>query len=162
MSSVAPIRREIVVDAGPDLAFRVFTEQIGRWWPVAAFSVHGERSTVTFDSTAIVEVSEDGQRAVWGAVTEWSPGRQLAFTWHPGAGSERASRVTVFFNATNNQTLVTLVHDGWEVFADPIAARAEYDQGWPEVLGKFAEFLATSQRSDAAEDDTWVAAPRPS
>jgi uncharacterized protein YciI len=158
MSSIGPIRREIVVDADPDLAFHVFTEQIGRWWPVAELSVHGEGSTVIFDSTEIVEVSEDGQRAVWGAVTEWRPGQQLAFTWHPGASADRASYVTVSFSAANDQTLVSLVHSGWEVFADPVAARAEYDHGWPEVLGRFAEHVTTntSPPSDDAED-TWVA-----
>jgi uncharacterized protein YndB with AHSA1/START domain/uncharacterized protein YciI len=162
MNAVAPVRREIVVDADPDLAFLVFTEQIGKWWPVAELSVHGAASTVTFDSTEIVEISEDGRRAVWGSVTEWRPGQRVAFTWHPGGSAERASHVTVSFSADNDKTLVTLVHDGWEVFADPVAARAEYDHGWPEVLGKYAEHVTanTSPPSDDEDDDaedTWVA-----
>ena len=157
MSPVVPIRREVVVDADPELAFRVFTEQIGGWWPVAELSVHGQDSAVTFDNKEIVEVSADGQRAVWGAVTSWEPGQRVAFTWHPGAGPERASHVTVSFIAADGQTLVTLVHDGWEVFADPAAARAEYDEGWPMVLARFTEHvLASASEQDDAED-TWVA-----
>jgi len=95
MSSVTPIRREAVVDAEPDLAFRVFTEEIGYWWPLAEFSVYGTTSTVVFDSNEIVEIAASGERAVWGAVTDWQPGRLVAFTWHPGRTAERASRVTV-------------------------------------------------------------------
>jgi hypothetical protein len=142
MSSLAPIRREILVDADPDRAFVVFTEQIGRWWPVAEHSVHGEGGTVAFDSNEIVEVSGDGQRVVWGTVTQWQPGQRVAFTWHPSADADHASHVTVSFAATNDQTLVTLVHEGWEVFADPAEARAEYDEGWPLVLAGFAAYAS--------------------
>ena len=35
MSTVPPIRREVLVDAGPEAAFDVFTAGIGRWWPIA-------------------------------------------------------------------------------------------------------------------------------
>jgi hypothetical protein len=138
MSSVAPIRREVLVDADPDRAFVVFTEQIGSWWPVEEHSVHGERSTVTFDSREIVEISGDGQRTVWGDVTEWRPGERVAFNWYPSADADHASHVTVSFTAANEQTLVSLVHERWEVFADPAAARAEYDEGWPVVLARLA------------------------
>ena len=41
--------------------------------------------------------------------------------------------------AIGEQTLVTLIHSGWETFDDPAAARAEYDQGWPMVLTRYAE-----------------------
>lgn len=157
MSPVAPIRREVLVDANPDRAFRVFTEQIGRWWPVAEHSVHGEGGTVAFDSNEIVEVSGDGQRVVWGAVTQWQPGKLLAFTWYPSADAEHASHVTVSFAAADTQTLVSLVHEDWEVFADPVAARAEYDEGWPVVLQGFAAHVTSNERPADADGDTWVA-----
>jgi hypothetical protein len=136
----------------------VFIEQIGSWWPVAAHSVHGAGGAVDFDGKEIVEVSADGHRVVWGAVTDWRPGEHVAFTWHPSTGPDRASHVTVSFTAAGAQTLVSLVHDGWEVFADPADARAEYDEGWPRVLASFAECVTESasvQADDAA--DTWVA-----
>jgi hypothetical protein len=41
VSTVPPIRREIVVDADPDAAFEVFTAGIGQWWPLEEKSVHG-------------------------------------------------------------------------------------------------------------------------
>jgi uncharacterized protein YndB with AHSA1/START domain len=153
MSAVLPIRRELIVDADPELAFRVFTEQIGQWWPIADKSVHGAGSTVSFDSVEIVEVSPDGERTLWGTVVDWQPGERLAFTWHPSADAAHASHVTVTFSAANNQTLVTLVHDGWEVFADPAAARADYDEGWPVVLARFTKHVThnASQQDDAVD-----------
>ena len=158
MSSLGAIRRETLVDADPDLAFRVFTEQIGSWWPVAEHSVHGDGGTVTFDGKEIVEVSADGHRVVWGSVTDWRPGEQVAFTWHPSTGPDRPSHVTVNFTPTNGQTLVSLVHDGWEVFADPADARAEYDEGWPKVLASFGDYVADSGAAEGDDaGDTWVA-----
>ena len=48
MSTVPPIRREIIVDADPAAAFEVFTAALGRWWPMEEHSVHGKGATVAF------------------------------------------------------------------------------------------------------------------
>ena len=53
-----------------------------------------------------------------------------------GRPAERAGYVAVTFGAEGSQTLVRLEHTGWEAFDDPAAARAEYDHGWPLVLGR--------------------------
>ena len=139
MTTVPPIRREVPVDAGPQLAFDVFTGDIGRWWPIAELSVYGAGATVTMADEEIVERSPDGHSALWGTITRWAPPFALAFTWHPGQLPDRASHIEVTFTAIGEQTLVTLIHSGWETFDDPAAARAEYDQGWPMVLTRYAE-----------------------
>jgi uncharacterized protein YndB with AHSA1/START domain len=126
VSPVPPIRREILVDAQPDAAFEVFTAGLGQWWPVDEKSVHGKGATVAFDDGQIVEHSADGEPVVWGTVIRWEPPAAVAFTWHPGHPAERASQVVVTFAAEGTQTLVRLEHSGWESFADPAAARAEY------------------------------------
>jgi hypothetical protein len=61
VSTVPPIRREILVDADPVTAFEAFTERIGRWWPLAELSVYGASATVEFSSGQIIERSADGQ-----------------------------------------------------------------------------------------------------
>lgn len=155
MSAVPPIRREVLVDAGPQAAFEIFTARLGRWWPVAELSVYGAGATVAFAGGQIVERSADGQRAVWGTVTRWEPPAAVAFTWHPGRAPDRASHVEVTFTAAGAQTLVTLTHAGWDAFDDPAAARAEYDQGWPMVLGRYR---AQAGRPDGGDSEqTWVA-----
>ena len=151
MSTVPPIRREVLVDADPATAFEVFTAQIGRWWPLADFSVSGAGATVAFDGGQIVERGPDGATSLWGTVIRWEPPVCLAFSWHPGQPPERASQVEVTFAAAGGQTLVRVEHTGWEAFADPAAARAEYDQGWPVVLDCYRSCAA------APAEDTWVA-----
>jgi uncharacterized protein YndB with AHSA1/START domain len=149
VTALPPLRREILVDAEPALAFAVFTEQIGRWWPLGDHSVHGEEATVAFDRPdvggRIVESKAGADDAVWGTVTSWESGRSIGFTWHPGHSEERASQVTVTFAADAGKTLVTLEHAGWEVFGEQAAeARDDYAHGWPVVLGAYAERAAAA------------------
>ena len=93
---------------------------------------------VAFEEGRIVERAIDGRESVWGTVTEWEPPIAVAFTWHPGYGEEHATDVRVTFEASGAETLVTLVHTGWERMDDPFASATEYEQGWPGVLAAFA------------------------
>ena len=99
MSTVPPIRREILVDAAPDTAFEVFTARIAQWWPLAELSVHGAGTTVAFEDGQIVEPAPDGATSLWGTVTRWEPPGALAFSWHPGRPADRASHVEISFAA---------------------------------------------------------------
>jgi len=157
MSTVPPIRREILVDADPAAAFEVFTAGLGRWWPLDELSVHGKGATVAFTDGRIVERSPDGETAVWGTVTRWEPPAAVAFTWHPGQPAERASHVVVTFGAEgpgSERTLVRVEHTGWDAFTDPAAARAEYEHGWPLVLDRYQEHVRAGRDEDG---ETWVA-----
>lgn len=155
MTAVPAIRRERRVAATPDIAFAVFTDGIGRWWPLAEFGVYND-GTVAIVDGRIVETAADGRETTWGTVTTWEPPARIAFTWHPGAPAERASRVEVTFVPADADTIVTLTHDGWEVFAVPQAAREEYDHGWPAVLDRFAEVVvAASGPAPDADEPEW-------
>jgi uncharacterized protein YciI len=102
------------------------------------------------------KVRHFGAEAVWGTVLTWVPEQHLRLTWHPGTDPAMASEVEVRFDPVGNgQTLVTVEHRGWERFADPAAARAEYDQGWPQVLRAYAHSVKEDKPSDEAP--VWLA-----
>jgi uncharacterized protein YciI len=147
---VPPIRREILVDADPATAFAVFTERISQWWPLEDLSVYGPGGTVGFADGQIVEQSASGDAAVWGTVYLWEPAAALAFSWHPGGPPDQATHVEVTFTQADAQTLVTLTHTGWERFADPAQARAEYDLGWPVVLGTYRDHVAHHEQDESS------------
>lgn len=151
MTELPPVRREVIVGADPDLAFRVFTEQIASWWPVEGHSVHGAGSSVAFRNGKIIETHPDQPDSVWGTVIIWDPPDSVEFTWHPGGTADRAGRVRVSFTRLGPaRTLVQLEHSGWSVYADPEAARNEYQNGWPRVLGEYQDAVHT-------DNSTWAA-----
>ena len=130
--NLPPIHRQIVVPASPEAAFRVFTDRIGEWWPVASHSVHGAGSSTAFRDGRLVETGTGGEIAIWGTVLDWQPPRSFRMTWHPGRDAEDASTVTVTFAPVGDDaTLVTVRHEGWQ----SLDTRNEYRNGWPAVLG---------------------------
>ncbi len=172
MTVFPPLRREVLVDADRELAFAVFTQQIGGWWPLGEFSVHGAGATVAFDPARASAAgswspSTGADDATWGTVTRWEPVEaKVAFTWHPGHGPDQRQQGSRWHLRRNQdgKTLVRLgAHrlGGSSATPRPQVARAEYDQGWPVVLGRL-------RRSGSPPREriffTWVAlvhTPRP-
>jgi uncharacterized protein YndB with AHSA1/START domain/uncharacterized protein YciI len=156
MTGLPPICRQVVVSGTCAAAFEVFTGAIEKWWPLEEHSVYGAGGTVRFLGGRLVERGPDGGEAVWGTVLDWQPPDRLRITWHPGSDQAKASEVEVRFDAvTDDLTLVTLEHRGWERFSDPAAARADYDQGWPYVLRTYA---AAAPGNPSSEDGpVWLA-----
>lgn len=141
-STIAPIRRQVVVSVNPERAFTAWTEQLALWWPFERHSVFGADSGAAFVDGQLVETGSDGSQQLWGTVTAWEPGHQLTMTWHPGQNEDAATTVDVRFDAiSDDQTLVTLTHTGWENRVDAAEARDEYGKGWPTVVGQFAAQL---------------------
>jgi len=145
-----PLRRQVIVPAGADDAFRVFTERIGAWWPMTKHSVYGEGAVAGFRDGCLVETGPAGDESVWGTVLAWEPPRLLAMTWHPGKDEAVAGRVEVSFEpVTDASTMVTITHTGWET----AASRDNYKHGWPAVL---AEYAARVPASPSSQEPVWL------
>jgi uncharacterized protein YndB with AHSA1/START domain len=138
------IRKSIAVACPAQAAFRVFTEQIGSWWPLATKSVGLERSeTLVLEPRAggrFYERTADGEEVEWGEVLVWEPPQRLVFSWHPGRGPESAQEVEVRFLRERDGTRIELEHRGWERLGDRAEETlAHYVGGWDEVLERYAE-----------------------
>ena len=134
-----PVVRAVHVRRQPEDAFRIFTADIGAWWPMATHSVFGAAGQVAVEGLEIVERSGEGERTVWAEIEEWSPPRVLVLRWHPGTDPEKPTRVEVTFSPDSDGTRVELVHTGWEALGERAeAARQSYDKGWLSVLQRFA------------------------
>lgn len=143
--SFAPIHKTVRVGSPPERAFRRFTEEMGRWWPLRSHSVgQADAETVVMEPREggrIVERIRGGRETVWGTVTVWDPPRRVAFTWHPGRTPETAQDVEVRFTADGSGTRVKLEHSGFERLGLALGrkARRGYPIGWEFVLGLYAE-----------------------
>jgi uncharacterized protein YndB with AHSA1/START domain len=145
VTATETIRKEILVDASPETAFRVFTEAIAEWWPLHKYGIfHEDAETVILESEVggrVVEKAKDGRETVWGEVLDFEAASRVRFTWHPGRDADdEPTEVEVSFTADNGGTLVVLEHRGWENLRDELrAGRVGYDQGWPGVLEAYRQ-----------------------
>jgi uncharacterized protein YciI/uncharacterized protein YndB with AHSA1/START domain len=158
VAALPPLHHEVKVDLNPEQAFELFTSRIGEWWPFADHSVFGEGSTASFTDDGRLLERHGEQASSWGEVTEWVPGERLALTWHAGMSADKSGHVTVTFTPYGEHTLVTLIHGGWEVYEDAVAARNEYNGGWPTVLALYASATIDNDGGQEREEPTtWAA-----
>jgi uncharacterized protein YndB with AHSA1/START domain len=80
------IRKSIKVEQPPPVAFRVFCQEIGQWWPLQqGFSFGGERAKDIFIEGRIggrfYERFADGTEFEVGRVIDYQPPAMVAFTW---------------------------------------------------------------------------------
>jgi uncharacterized protein YndB with AHSA1/START domain len=148
---VGPIRQGVTVRTGPERAFDLFTERMGTWWPLDAYSrsvneFAGEVGVVRLEFQArmggsILEHLEDGRVLPWGEVTAWEPPRRVVMAWSPHSMPEPPTEVEVTFTAREPDTLVELEHRGWEQLSEGFRTILydTYVRGWITTLGLFAE-----------------------
>ena len=139
---IEPVEKQIKVGLNQEAAFRLFTEGLNKWWPLATHSVGEEQAkTCVFEGHVggrIYEVMKDGNQSEWGKVLAWEPFEKVVFTWYPSRTSETAQEVTVTFREIPGGTQVELVHTGWEMLGEKAqSGREGYDFGWDFVLANY-------------------------
>ena len=150
--AVAPVRREIVIEASQAHAFRVFTENLGTWWPLATHHIGAKDA-----ETAIVEPraggrwyeqATDGTQCQWGRVLVWDPPGRLVLAWQIGGDfkfdSSVESEVEIrFVSLSPTRTRVELEHRNFERMGEGAEkARGAVDSpgGWTAIMKIFADF----------------------
>lgn len=155
MAARQAARAEVMVEASPEEAFALFTEDIGLWWrrDTPYWNDRERGLSVRIEPGVggrFIEVYdlETGSGMDVGHVTVWEPGRRLALTWTQVGWPKGAStELEITFEPTpSGGTVVRLEHTGFERVPGAIDFIAGYDAGWKEVLGWFAEH-ANAHRS---------------
>ena len=142
-TTIQPVRRAVTVERPLEDAFRVFTEGLGTWWPVATHSIAKDAvETVVMEGREggrLYERASDGTEADWGRLIAWEPPHRVAFEWHvTGTPTE----VEVRFAPDGDGTRVELEHRGFERLEDGAERRDSYSSGWVTVLGRYAEAVS--------------------
>jgi len=141
--TIAPVVRAIDVNVPIEKAFRVFTQEMGSWWPFQSHSIFLERAeAVVIEARAggrVIERSKDGHEASWGEVLVYEPPERFVLAWKPNSTPLPPTTVEVRFTATGSGTHVELIHTGWEVLGDEAEeARRSYSEGWIPTLESYA------------------------
>ena len=148
------VRQAIVVEAPIERAFKVFTEDFGKFKPAEHNLLRVPIAETVFEPRVgghIYDRGEDGSECRWARVLAYDPPNRVVLSWDISprwqveTDPDKASEWEVRFTAeTPNRTRVEIEHrhlerhgDGWESVRDGVAG----DQGWPLYLRRFAELV---------------------
>ena len=149
------VRKVVRVQAPLEVAWRVFSEQMGTWWPLANYKI-GKAKAVD----AIVEPraggrwferGEDGSTCDWGTVLVWDPPTRLVLSWDITAewryDAELKTEIELRFTAEGKDaTRVELEHRRLDRFGarrDEMRRIFDKEGDWGRVLEMFARVAAT-------------------
>lgn len=115
------------VQATPQEAFEVFTQEIAAWWrPNGLFQItpRGDGLLSFEGEERLVTTLPNGKQFEIGRVRAWVPGERLAFTWRQASFSpEQVTHVEVRFEPVGDETRVTVEHRGWDAIPQEHVAR---------------------------------------
>jgi uncharacterized protein YndB with AHSA1/START domain len=149
------VRHGVTVPIAREQAFRLFTEEIGSWWPSEGYKISEGPITEVFEPRQggrWYELAEDGSQCTVGTILEWDPPNRFLMTWQltPDWALEddldRATKIEVVFEeAQEGGTRVSLEHRGFEAYGESGAKmRGEVGgkAGWPALMELYAERAA--------------------
>jgi uncharacterized protein YndB with AHSA1/START domain len=144
------VRKVVTVQAPPSVAWRVFTEQMATWWPLATYKI-GKANAVDAVIEPVVggrwyERGDDGSTCEWGRVLSWEPPSRLLLSWQISADWQHdptlQTEVEVRFIAEGKDaTRVELEHrhlDRYGARRDEMRGIFGSEGGWSGLLASFA------------------------
>ena len=154
-ATAATVRTSIVVEASIERAFRVFTEDFGRFKPREHNMLGVEIAETVFEPRVgghIYDRGVDGSECRWARVLAYEPPDRVVISWDISpqwqleTDLEKTSEVEVRFTAESpRRTRVELEHRhlerhgaGWE----GVRAGVESEDGWPRYLRAYAGLFA--------------------
>lgn len=152
--SRAIVRHSVVVNAEVDRAFKVFTEDFGRFKPPEHNLLGEQIAETVFEPRvggSLYDRGVDGSVCRWGRVLVFEPPHRVVVswdispTWQIETDPDRTSEFEVRFVAeAPGRTRVELEHrnldrhgDGWEGMRDGV----DGDQGWLLYLRRYGELF---------------------
>ena len=137
------VETEVTVEREIEAAFKLFTEEMAVWWPLATHSIGEEKAkTVRVEPGAggkIVETDDDGTEHIWGTILAWESPTLMRVEWGVNPSKPTTTWEVRFVPVGEARTRVELAHWGWEAFGDQAAEEhAGYSSGWEVVLGGLA------------------------
>jgi uncharacterized protein YndB with AHSA1/START domain len=152
------LRKVVNVKAPQEVAWRVFTEKMGSWWPLATHKIGKAKALGAVIEPYVggrwYERGDDGSTCDWGRVLSWEPYSRLVLSWDISADwhydPSLKTEVEVRFIADGeNDTRVELEHrylDHYGVRRDEMRGIFHSEEGWGGLLASFAR-AASSQTS---------------
>ena len=155
------LRKVVSVQAPPAVAWRVFTEEIGAWWPLATHKIGAAKAVDAVIEPRVggrwYERGDDGSTCDWGRVLAWEPPTRLVLAWEISADWKHdpalKTEVEVRFVAEGgNATRVELEHRRLDLYGarrDEMRGTFDSEMGWKALLAGFAARASAAQGGSA-------------
>jgi uncharacterized protein YndB with AHSA1/START domain len=153
VTTIAPVRKQVIIEASAEHCFRVFTDGVGTWWPKQHHIGTSPLKLAVIEPRAggrWYAISEDASECDTGKVLVWDPPRRLVLAWQITADwtfdPDFVTEVEVTFTPDGpTRTVVVLEHRDLERFgerAEELRNGVDAEGGWGAILGSYAEAAA--------------------
>jgi uncharacterized protein YndB with AHSA1/START domain len=144
------LRKVVSVKAPPEIAWRVFTEKMGTWWPLATHKIGKAKAVDAVIEPRVggrwYERDDDGSTCDWGRVLAWEPPSRLVLSWEISADFQYDPNLKTevevrFITEGKDGTRVELEHrylDRYGARRDQVRRIFDSDAGWKGLLEAFA------------------------
>jgi uncharacterized protein YndB with AHSA1/START domain len=144
------LRKVVSVKAPPEIAWRVFTEKMGTWWPLATHKIGKAKAVDAVIEPRVggrwYERGDDGSTCDWGRVLAWEPPSRLVLSWEISADFQYDPNLKTevevrFITEGKDGTRVELEHrylDRYGARRDQVRRIFDSDAGWKGLLEAFA------------------------
>jgi uncharacterized protein YndB with AHSA1/START domain len=144
------LRKIVSVKVPPAVAWRVFTEKMGTWWPLATHKIGKAKAVDAVIEPRVggrwYERGDDGSTCDWGRVLSWEPPSRLVLSWDISADWQHdptlKTEVEVRFTAEGKDaTRVELEHrhlDRYGPRREEMRRTFDSEMGWKGLLDAFA------------------------
>ena len=150
MISIAPVRKQITVNANQQRAFDLFTNEMSRWWPATHSTLKSPLKQYIVEPHVggrWYAVAEDGSTGQTGYVIDWHPPRLVVLAWQLSAEWQfdpaLVTEVEVRFIAESaNTTRVELEHRHLQRMGEggaQVRSMVDSPGGWTAVLESFKQ-----------------------
>ena len=159
-------RVSVAVGVPPEVAFRIFTEEIDLWWrrglkyrmagrSLGSIQIEPREGGLVFES---FESGSEPKVFEIGKITLWEPPSRLAFDWR-GANfsADEKTEVEVTFQRNSSGTLVTVTHRGWSRIRADHPVRHDLETSsfigmiglwWGDLMSSLRDYSAESRHVD--------------
>lgn len=144
------VQKSVRVQAPREVAWRVFTENMGTWWPLENYKIGQAKAVDAVVEPRVggrwYERGEDGSTCDWGSVLAWEPPSRLVLSWDITADwrydPELKTEIELrFIPEGTHATRVELEHrrlDRYGARRDEMRRIFETEGDWGRLLGMFA------------------------
>lgn len=149
------IRKVVTVQAPPAVAWRVFTEKMGTWWPLDSYKIGRARAVDAVIEPRVggrwYELGDDGSTCDWGRVLLWEPHSRLVLSWDINADFQydpdlKTELELRFIPDGQSGTRVELEHrhlDRYGTRRDEMRRIYDTEGDWGRLLQSFARTAET-------------------